>query len=244
MVGFDPLDPPVFWAVRKGRSYALGVTAAYEVELALTGVDAEGGEVTYVTRTRPHTLRPERWYRVAVAFDGREARVIVDGIGRKHLPVPGANVLPARLLREPEAPLVLSDPDPRQAFYGVIDELDLAAVSRAKGLEVPADVVVASPTAHVTFDVLGQLDPARHPEPVVLYLTDDDRTFAPVGGPPEAVNVTRTRAEQRERAQAEGRPTTFVGEEDFRYFVRQVLPRLDPSRVRRLVVERTGLVTE
>ncbi len=240
VLGFDPLDPPIFWAVRKGRAYALGVTAAYEVELALTGPGEDGEEVTFVTRTRPGTLRPERWYRVEAAFDGREARVIVDGIGREHLPLPGYDRLPARLVREPALPLAISDPDPRQAFYGVIDELELAGILRAQALEVPPDVVIAAPGPRVVFDPLGQLDPARHPEPIVLYLTDDDRLWAPAAAEGSA---TRTREEQA-RAEAERGAPRFVGEEGFRRFVEEVLPTLDPSRVRRLVVERSGLVSE
>lgn len=240
VLGFDPLDPPIFWAVRKGRAYALGVTAAYEVELALTGPDADGDEVTFITRTRPGTLRPERWYRVEAAFDGREARVIVDGIGREHLPLPGHDRLPVRLVREPALPVAISDPDPRQAFYGVIDELELAGILRAQALEVPPDVVLAAPGPRVVFDPLGQLDPARHPEPIVLYLTDDDRLWAVAEG---EAGATRTHDEQARAEAARGAPR-FVGEEEFRRFVEEVLPTLDPGRVRRLVVERSGLVTE
>lgn len=242
LVDYDPARPPIFWAIRKGSSYGLGVTAAYEVEWVVTGPGAgPGGDaVSYVARTRPGTLRPDRWIHVAAWFDGRGAGVVVDGIPRSAVPAIGSEELPTRLTRQPGVPLALSDPDPRQAFYGVLDEVRVAAIVRASGLELPADIALAAPGPVVGFDMLGQLDPALHPEPVVLYLADDDRLWA--ADAPEDPTRTRTRDPDAPPPLPEG-PTRFVGQAGFAAFER-LLPSLSPGRVRRLVISRAGLVTE
>ncbi|MCO5171029.1 MAG: LamG domain-containing protein [Planctomycetes bacterium] len=227
--------PPLYTAVRKGRAWSLGVTADHAIEVALTGPAPDGGpEVTFIARTRPDTLRAERWFRVALAFDGKRSRVIVDGIPRVHLPLPGYDVLPATLMRD-RAPLTLSDPDPEAGFYGVIDELKVAAVLASQRLEVPQDVLLVAPDDAVGFDLLGQLDTARHAEPIVIYLTDDERAWDLLAGAtPGQGEGTRTRADQaRERAAAGATPyARFVAG----------LGTLDPMRWRAVVVERTGLV--
>lgn len=231
--------PPVYHAARKGKAWSIAVLADYSLEVALSGPHPQGGgDVTFVSRTKPDTVRPDRWYRVALAFDGTRCRVVVDGIPRVHLPMPGNDVLPGRLLRDP-APLTLSDPDPEAGFYGVIDELKVAAILDAQRIEVPRDVLLVAPDDGVGFDLLGQLDTARHAEPIVIYLTDDERAYAivdppDVGAEAAGAGTTRTRADQeRQRA--------LAGASPYARFVAR-LGELDPNRWRAVVVERTGLV--
>lgn len=228
--------PPLYHVARKGKAWSIAVLADRSLEVALTGPHPQGGgDVTFVSRTRPDTLRPDRWYRVALAFDGARCSVVVDGIARVHLPSPGNDVLPARLVRDP-APLSLSDPDPEAGFYGVIDELEVAAILDAQRLEVPRDVLLVAPDDAVGFDLLGQLDTARHAEPIVIYLTDDERAYGIVDPPAAeaAQGGTRTRAEQE-------RLNALAGAAPYARFVAR-LGELDPNRWRAVVVERTGLV--
>lgn len=230
--------PPLYHVARKGKAWSLAVLADHSLEVALTGPHPQGGgDVTFVSRTKPDTVRADRWYRVALAFDGARCRVVVDGIPRVHLPVPGNDVLPGRLLRDP-APLTLSDPDPEAGFYGVIDELKVAAILDAQRLEIPRDVLLVAPDDAVGFDLLGQLDTARHAEPIVIYLTDDERAYAIVDPPTSDAGsesgATRTRAEQ-------DRLSALAGAAPYARFVAR-LNELDPNRWRAVVVERTGLV--
>ncbi|MGE0711110.1 MAG: prepilin-type N-terminal cleavage/methylation domain-containing protein [Planctomycetota bacterium] len=244
---YDPANPPVFCLLRKGKAYGLAVTASYELEASVSGTSKDGAEVTYVSRTQPYVLEPNRWYRIELAFDGRVLRVIVDGIARQHLPLAGSDVLPERL-RSDDAPFSLSDPDPRRAFFGVIDELKLAAVTSAQRVPVPADIALIAPSATVRFDMLGQLDPAKHAEPFVLYLCNaadvgdvlDPEAPAGKKGDPKR---TRTRAEQQEEAEEVAKAKIALGQHRFQRFA-QALPNLQERQVRRLVVERTGLVGE
>lgn len=232
--------PPVYHVARKGKAWSIAVLADHSLEVALTGPHPEGGgDVTFVSRTKPDTVRPFRWYRVALAFDGARCRVVVDGIPRVHLPVAPNDVLPARLVRD-LAPLTLSDPDPEAGFFGVLDELKVAAILDAQRLEVPRDVLLVAPEEAVGFDLLGQLDTGRHAEPIVIYLTDDEKAYAIVDPPASGSGSgsggggTRTRAEQERRS-------ALAGAAPYERFVAR-LGELDPNRWRAVVVERTGLV--
>ena len=249
---FDPIDPPYFVIARKGRAFGFSVTAAYELEAAVTG-ESLSGEVTYVTRTRPHTLRPDHWYRVEFGFDGRSVRIVVDGIGRQHLPVPGNEELPASLLRDP-SPLAFSDPDPRRGFFGVLDEIKVAGIVSTTRIPIPTDIALIAPVREVSFDLLGQLDPARHAEPFVLYLCNaedfeekmDPKPLAGTPGTKKIVGAgsTRTRAQQDEAAQAEqGKGKIVIGPKRFARFLK-IRADLQERQYRRVLVDRTGLVSE
>ena len=234
-VEYEFEDPPLFNIVRKGKAYALGVTADYEVELGLSGVRQDGVEVTYISRTRPGTLRPDRWYRLELAYDGRRARVTVDGIDRQHLAIPGFESLPARLIRD-TSPVVLSDPDPRRDLFGVIDELELAAVVHSEAVEIPAEVVLVAPEPEIHFDMVGALDPASHNEALIFYLSDAVEALeaytSVVAASPDRT-MTRAEAEEAKRV--------IDDREGFQRFVERI-GALPPQRVQRVYVERTGLV--
>lgn len=228
--------PPLYTVARKGRAWSIAVTADLALEVALTGPAPDRGpEVTFIARTRPDTLKAERWFRVALHFDGKRSRVVVDGIPRVHLPLHGHDALPEALARD-RSPLTLSDPHPDAGFYGVIDELKVAAVLASQRLEVPQDVLLIAPEDAVGFDLLGQLDTSRHAEPIVIYLTDDARAWDLLAGAPAPEGAgTRTRAEQEERQRAAAGATPYAR------FVAG-LGTLDPQRWRAVVVERTGMV--
>lgn len=229
-------DPPRFGIARKGRAWSIALCADYSIEACLTGPDEAGVEVTYAARTAPDTLRPLRWWRVALGFDGRRALLYVDGIPRVLVPGPRQDALPKRLLRDP-APLSLSDPLPDACFYGIIDELHVAAILDAQTVPIPPNMALVAVEDAIAFDLLGQLDTGRHAEPVVIYLSDDERAQGLVPAVP-ASNATKSRAEvAAERARmATGHPL-------FEQFSKACTDgRLDPGRVRAIVVERTGLV--
>lgn len=245
--GYSAAEPPLFTIARKGKAYALSLTANYELELALTGKDADGVEVTYITRTARDVVRPNRWYRVALAFDGRRARIIVNGIGRMHLPIEtGPKEPPVRLIRD-KAPLVLSDSHPDRAFYGVIDELKIAGIIRSQVVPIPENIYLIAPEKEVGFDLLGQLDPARHAEPFVLYLTDQLEARAIVEGvaTDDKRSGTVSRKKLREQREQAAKQNMNLGRRRFQRFVEALeQQKLDPTRVRRIVVGRTGIVTD
>jgi hypothetical protein len=239
-VKHERADPPTFNVVRKGRAWGLAVTIDYELEAWVAGGHPDKGEVTWIGRTRPGTLVPERWYRVAFAFDGERARVLVDGIARHALPLDRHEDLPAKLLRDP-APLTVSDSDPDRGLFGVIDELVVATIVSSERLQVPADVLLFAPDEVLAFDQLGQLDPTRHAEPFGIWLTDAPEAFsalAPAEPAPAGAGAgTRTRAEaEAERARNLGLGATPLARFE------ALRSSLAPERVKRLVVERTGLV--
>lgn len=253
LLEFDPADPPYFVIARKGRAFGLAVTADYELEVAITGGLA-ASEVTYLTRTRPHTLRPDRWYRLELGFDGRQVRIVVDGIGRQHLPIPGQEKLPATLLRDP-APLSLSDPDPRRALFGVVDEVRLGAIVSSTRVVIPKDITLITAESRLQFDLLGQLDPAVHAEPFVLYLCSLDGLEERLNPQPQRgegsegqgrvkAGQTRTRAEQgEEEAQQAAAGALLIGRPRFEKFLK-LLGELQERQVKRVMVDRTGLVSE
>lgn len=246
---YDPMDPPYFVIARKGRAFGFAVTAAYELEASVTGEGA-AGEVTYLTRTRPHTLRPDRWYRVEFGYDGSQVRIVVDGIGRQHLPVPGQETLPDSLLRD-RSPLAISDPDPRRGFYGMIDELKVGAIVATTRIQIPKDIYLVAPGRAVSFDLLGQLDPARHAEPFVLYLSnaadfEDKMDPAPLAGTedPKKAAQTRTRDQQAaDDAAAKKKGKALLGPGRFARFLK-IRAQLQERQYRRVLVDRTGLVSE
>lgn len=192
-----PEDPPLFTVVRKGRAYELAVTADYAVQCAITGLPAgaskEQDEITYVARTAPYSLKPEKWARLELVFDGRELVCSVDGIRRGLSPTKDASPLPARLVRD-RSPLLISDPDPERGFVGSIDEVKLQGVIRGERVLVPKNMALLAPQPEIRFDALGQLDPLRHAEPVVFWISDDERAVAALLPPPEpGGNKTRER---------------------------------------------------
>lgn len=299
-------DPPIFYAVRKGRAYAIGITASYEIEVALTG--PEDPEFTTIRRTRPGTLKPERWYRLALAFNGRRIQIFVDGIARVHLRPPGADNLslfeelngagsdvtideqkvsgklvldagelraagtvgerllagadmggigngdgmvttdeflervPSSLIRD-RSPLLLSDPHPDRGFFGLIDEVKVAGIIRSTRLAIPANVALIAPEEQVSFDLLGQLDPARHAEPFVFYLTDDDSVWELLDPAPLELDPTKTLTRGQKAEIEKQRKNLQLGRGPYDRFLK-ALPKLNANRVRRVVVGRTGVVSE
>lgn len=237
-VKYDRNDPPTFNIVRKGQAWGLAVTIDYELEAWVTGPLGDS-QVTWVGRTKPGTLAPERWYRLAFAFDGERARVIVDGIPRHAIPLERREALPERLMRDP-APLTVSDSHPDRGLFGVIDELVVGTIVSSERLKIPDDVLIFTPDDTVAFDLLGQLDPVRHAQPVTIWLTDAPEAMAALA-PPEPEQRpgggTRTRAEvEAQRAKNLGLGATPLARFEA---LRSSLPE---EHVKRILVERTGLV--
>lgn len=233
---YDRRDPPAYTVVRKGRAWGLCVTQDYELEAWVGGTHPDKGEVTWIGRSKERTLAPERWYRIAFAFDGERARAIVDGIPRHLIPLERHEDLPRLLMRDP-APLTLSDSHPDRGLFGVVDELVFSSVVSSEALRVPADVALFATDPELGFDLLGQLDPARHAEPFVIWLSDDVQACSAMDPPAagKAGGGTRTRAE------AEQARNLGLGRTPFARF-EALAPSLPPERVKRVVVERTGLV--
>lgn len=228
----SPDDPPRFVIARKGRAWSIAALADRSLEVQLAGPDSTGVEVTFVARTAENTLKPLRWHRVVLAFDGTRSQVQVDGIPRVHHGLVGKDKLPGGLLRDP-APLILSDPHPDATLLGVVDELHVAVIHDAQRVPIPQNITLVASDDAVGFDVLGQLDTARHAEPVTIYLTDDERADELLA-PPADDGKTKTRAEAA---------SIVAGQAPFDRFADAAKAgKLDAGRVRSIVVERTGLV--
>ena len=224
---FDYDDPPRYTIVRKGKAYALAVTADYQLELTLQGEDR-----IYQTRTRPLTFRPNAWYHVTAVYDGLRVQLLINGIPRLHQTVTTREKLPERLDID-RAPLSVSDSHPRRAFFGVIDELELGALVRSERLELPPDIQLWTSAQQVVFDFMGELDSSIHAEPVAIYLSDAPPKLE--GQRAQDDGGTRTREQDEKRRLA-------AGGSAYARFRQKTLPELPEEQVEQIVVERTGLV--
>ncbi len=159
----------LFQVAGKGESYYLQVREDYAIEAGVRGerdpVNDPGRVARARRETRAGTLVAERWTHVAMVYDGRDLKILVDGQRRDLGPSAGESV-PARLVAS-AAPFVVSHPDPRLSFLGALDELRLSGVVAEETFELPGDVVFAPGGAEaVRFDAHGQLDPLFHNAPV------------------------------------------------------------------------------
>jgi prepilin-type N-terminal cleavage/methylation domain-containing protein len=234
----NPDDPPLFTIARKGRAYEVALTAGYAIQVAVTGM-AGRDEVAYVARTEDLAVRPEKWSRIALAFDGRDLSCSIDGIRRALLPLKAFEdkPIPDRLVRD-RAPLVFSDPDPERAFAGVIDEVKLSGIIRNERVEIPKNMALLAPTPEILFDALGGLDSLRHPEPVVFWLSDSDEALALLL-PPPAPQGNKTVEKKKEKVD-EGKEATDRAK--LKKFA-DLAGRLPERRVYKIAIELTGLVT-
>jgi prepilin-type N-terminal cleavage/methylation domain-containing protein len=242
-------DPPLFSVVRKGSAFEVAITADYAVQVAVSGVYSGGPgasrtrtDVTYIARTENFAVRPEKWARLQFAFDGSELSCAVDGIRRALEPVKECvdTPLPERLVRD-RSPLIFSDPDPERAFAGLLDEVKLQGVIRSERLKIPKNIALLAPMPEIHFDALGQLDPLRHAEPVVFWLTDSIEGLTALE-PPAAPTGNKT--VERKKVQTEERG---VGRGEFDPVKAQrfanAIARVAPEKVKRVGVELTGSVT-
>jgi prepilin-type N-terminal cleavage/methylation domain-containing protein len=232
-------DPPLFTVIRKGRAFELAVRADYAVECAVSGRannDATtAGEMTYIAHTGPGVVRPGKWARVELVFDGRELACAIDGIRRVLTPLHGFETMPKLLARD-SAQLVFSDPDPERSFAGSIDEVKVQGVLRSERVTVPKNVAILAPTGQVFFDALGQLDPLHHSEPVVLWLSDDDKALAALEPPAEPL---KTRERPRSAVDLAAAKAATDQEKAARF---AALARSLGERARLVSVELTGAV--
>lgn len=138
---------------RRRRSDDLGRTTAGGWVRATTG----GG-----------ALRPERWSRVAVHYDRRALRVVVDGVQ-----------LAVEASEEDVAPLAgpLQIGGETGVFPGRVDELAIAVVTGEVESRLPETVRFRKATPRsIDFVAGGALDPSRHPGPVEIELEFQDGT--------------------------------------------------------------------
>ncbi len=231
-----PDDPPLFTVVRKGKAFEVAVTGNYAIQLAVTGpVGKTGGEVTYVARSEDLALRPDKWARISLAFDGRELSCAIDGIRRSLVAVKGYDTQPERLIRD-RSPLVFSDPDPDRAFAGVIDEVKLSGILRLERVTIPKNMALLAPTVEIGFDALGGLDPLKHPEPVVFWLSDHEEALKTLEPPaPEPGKTT-----EKKKPEAEGKGATDRAKQAK---LADLVSKIPDGRVHKVAVELTGIVT-
>lgn len=232
-----PDDPPLFTIVRKGKAFEVALTAGYALELSITGTDTRGhAETTYVARTEDLAVRPEKWARVALAFDGRDLACTIDGIRHALTPLRGNDTPPERLIRD-RSPLVFSDPDPDRAFAGVIDEVKLSGILHSERVEIPKNMALLAPTPEIAFDALGALDPLRHPEPVVFWLSDAEEALKALE--PPAPDPARTVERKKEKVdEAKG----VTDREKLQRFS-DLVSKVPENRAYKIAVELTGIVT-
>ncbi len=229
-----PDDPPLFTILRKGKAFEVALTAGYALQLAVSGPSGKYA-ATYVARTEDLAVRPEKWARVSLAFDGRELSCAIDGIRHALQPVGSFSTQPDKLVRD-RSPLLISDPDPDRAFAGIIDEVKLSAILRGERVTVPKNIALLAPTAEIAFDALGSLDALRHNEPVVFWLSDADealRLLDPPAGPEPGKTVEKKKVDEAKKATDRQKLQRFS----------DVAAKLPEGRVRRVGVELSGTVT-
>ncbi|MCY2927346.1 MAG: hypothetical protein NT031_18300 [Planctomycetota bacterium] len=100
---------------REGQSYCLGITPAMCPELAL---GPNGAGVVYITS--PDAVTADKWHHLAATWNGKEARLYLDGASKGSLAIPSG-------LRASEAPWSVGAHDGAAggSFHGLIDELSI-----------------------------------------------------------------------------------------------------------------------
>ncbi|MCY2932456.1 MAG: LamG domain-containing protein, partial [Planctomycetota bacterium] len=97
------------------RSYCLGITPAMRPEAAM---GPNGGGVAYLTS--PDAVTADTWQHLALTWNGKEARLYLDGASKGSLAIPGG-------LRGSPTPWSVGahDGTPAGPFHGLIDELSI-----------------------------------------------------------------------------------------------------------------------
>ena len=126
--------------------------------------------------------------------------------------------------------------DPDRAFAGVIDEVKLSGILREERVPIPKDVALLAPTPKIFFDALGGLDPLRHPEPVVFWLSDAEEALKLTEPPAPEPGKT---VERKKEKLDEGKDVTDRAKlERFG----DVVGKLGERRAYKIGVELTGIV--
>lgn len=136
----------------------------HRLEIDALGVPRRGGAVS--VESEPGVLRPGRWTRLRFLYDQRAFRVLADGVE-----------VAVTFSEEPvwrvEGPLRIGGgPTP---LPGAVDQLVISAVLGEEVAELPPGVSFGKQApARIELVAGGALDPARHPEPVLVPLVFED----------------------------------------------------------------------
>lgn len=159
--------------LQREGAYYLGVTPDGRVE---AGIGAGGGLEPYRVRTPPEAVRPGRWQRLAMSYDGLSLEVSVDGIPRPLSVVGYESSKPENLPPLPdtiapgEGPLTLGAE--KNSFPGRIDEVKLRGLVEPVVYEIPETQLLLGWKKVLHFDRRGHLDPRHHDRPVRLVLIE------------------------------------------------------------------------
>lgn len=125
----------------------------------------EGMVGGYRVETAPGLVKDGRWTHIAMAFDGGELRLTVDGIERQAAPVDEKvlstlpSVVPVTL-----TPLTIGSP--RGSFEGLIDEVRFRGLVEPHEFDIPFNQLVIGWKKVIYFDRKGHLDARYHDRPV------------------------------------------------------------------------------
>lgn len=157
--------------LRIGESVGVEVSAAGAMRcwfvprvLDSNGSEMKGGKASI--EAQPGTFPPGVWRRVAFHYDRRGLVLEVDGV---RIEPPKGNEPETAAVWRLEGPLVIGDS--QGGFTGSIDTLVLSAVGASESAKLPDFVEFDATTpAEIVFDAGGNLDRARHREPVRFAL--------------------------------------------------------------------------
>ena len=206
-VGIDPdesggrrnaVQADEYMVICKGRlrgndpddfSYFLRLTSDYAVEAGIKGPPGSNeNDGIYIVTTFPGAVRPERWSKLEMIYDGTGIELRVNGVRRSASPpLVGGELLtcPSRLETNP-GPLYVSHPE--RSFFGMIDEVRIGVIQTPDGSRYrlpgevtflfrgdpgdPRDPERKPRTKRIRFDAKGRLDERLHPFPIQVILTD------------------------------------------------------------------------
>ncbi len=165
--------------LQKGSAYYVGVTPDGRLE---AGIGKHGGLDFYRVRTPPEAVRPGRWQRISMTFDGYSIVLAVDGIDRPLSIVGYEFSKPENLPSLPDQIQVNNSPvtigSAKSSFRGKVDEVKLRGLVEPVSFVIPETQKILGWRKIVYFDKRGHLDPNYHDKPIRLVLIEtiaDDR---------------------------------------------------------------------
>lgn len=168
-----------FIIVERPGSYYLRLTESYALEF---GIEPETSVLPF--RTRNGVVTPNMWNHIIIRYDTEEVRFFVNGILLSVFWInDDVKMIPFYAMKEeereralppkiPESEEALYISSPNDSFYGIIDEVRIAAITLMEEYQLPPTAHIVGTSQSIHFNGKGELDPYYHPSDVKVILTD------------------------------------------------------------------------